>query len=45
MDTTNKLKTEVQMKKMRPTRWFCSGVAVERQREQQDVGASDMKSQ
>src|ERR1035441_953924 len=27
MDTTNKLKTEVQMKKMRPTQIVCSGVA------------------
>src|SRR6185312_2924608 len=27
METTNKLKTEVQMKKMRPTQMVCSGVA------------------
>src|ERR1039458_5044235 len=26
METTNKLKTEVQMKKMRPTQMVCSGV-------------------
>ena len=26
-ETTNRLKTEVQMKKMRPTQMFCAGVA------------------